>query len=116
MPVVPARTLSCRLRLARLIEGGLPTETTSAQVLISKYADLDRSPLADWVVRAAWHLRPVYERLLKRRKASSKLFPYETTALVLDLGRGKRRPGNSGTALVMTDHGGGSDPQGVAYI
>ena len=51
---------------ARLIEGGLPTEATVAQVLVSKYADhlplyrqaqiyarqgihLDRSTLADWV-------------------------------------------------------------------
>ena len=66
---------------ARLIEGGLPTEATVAQVLVSKYADhlplyrqaqiyarqgikLDRSTLADWVGRAAWLLRPVHERLL----------------------------------------------------
>jgi transposase len=55
---------------ARLIEGGLPTEATVAQVLVSKYADhlplyrqaqiyarqgihLDRSTLADWVGHAA---------------------------------------------------------------
>jgi len=61
---------------ARLIEGGVPTEATVAHVLVSKYADhlplyrqaqiharqgiaLDRSTLADWVGRAAWHLRPV---------------------------------------------------------
>src|SRR4051794_36888463 len=58
---------------ARLIEGGLPTEATVAQVLVSKYADhlplyrqaqiyarqgvnLDRSTLADWVGRAAFLL------------------------------------------------------------
>ena len=57
---------------ARLIEGGLPTEATVAQVLVSKYADhlplyrqaqiyarqgidLDRSTLADWVGHVAWH-------------------------------------------------------------
>jgi transposase len=66
---------------ARLIEGGLPTEATVAQVLVSKYADhlplyrqaqiyarqglnLDRSTLADWVGRAAFILRPIHERLL----------------------------------------------------
>ena len=66
---------------ARLIEGGLPTEATVAHVLVSKYADhlplyrqaqiyerqgvrLDRSTLADWVGRAAFHLRPVHERIL----------------------------------------------------
>ena len=64
---------------ARLIEGGLPTDGTVAQVLVSKYADhlplyrqaqiyarqglmLDRSTLADWVGRAAFLLRPVHER------------------------------------------------------
>lgn len=65
---------------ARLIEGGLPTEATVAQVLVSKYADhlplyrqaqiyarqgieLDRSTLADWVGDAAWHLRPLHKRV-----------------------------------------------------
>src|SRR3984957_11641066 len=98
----------------RLIEGGLPTEATVAQVLVSKYADhlplyrqaqiyarqgvnLDRSTLADWVGRAAFLLRPVHQRLLDKLKASSKLFADETTAPVLDPGRG-------------------SDPPGVAYV
>ena len=66
---------------ARLIEGGLPTEATVAHVLVAKYADhlplyrqaqiyerqgvhLDRSTLADWVGRAAFHLRPLRERIL----------------------------------------------------
>ena len=95
---------------ARLIEGGLPTEATVAQVLVSKYADhlplyrqaqiyarqgvnLDRSTLADWVGRAAFLLRPVHERLLDRLKASSKLFADETTAPVLDPGRGRTKTG-----------------------
>ncbi len=90
---------------ARLIEGGLPTEATVAQVLVSKYADhlplyrqaqiyarqgieLDRSTLADWVGHAAWHLRPLHERLLFRLRQRSKLFADETTVPVLDPGRG----------------------------
>src|SRR6202042_1117112 len=85
----------------RLIEGGIPTEATVAQVLVSKYADhlplyrqaqiyarqgviLDRSTLADWVGRAAFLLRPVHERLLAILKGSTKLFADETTAPVLD--------------------------------
>ncbi|TBX71712.1 IS66 family transposase, partial [Rhizobium laguerreae] len=95
---------------SRLIEGGIPTEATVAQVLVSKYADhlplyrqaqiykrqgidLDRSTLADWVGRAAWHLRPVHQRLLDLLKTSSKLFADETTAPVLDPGRGKTKTG-----------------------
>ena len=95
---------------ARLIEGGLPTEATVAHVLISKYADhlplyrqaqiyarqginLDRSTLADWVGRAAWHLRPLHERLLEHIRASTKIFADETTAPVLDPGRGRTKTG-----------------------
>ena len=98
---------------ARLIEGGLPTNGTVAQVLVSKFADhlplyrqaqiyarqgltLDRSTLADWVGRAAFHLRPVHERLLAKLKASPKLFADETTAPVLDPGRGRTKTGQLG--------------------
>jgi transposase len=118
---------------ARLIEGGLPTEATVAQVLVSKYADhlplyrqaqiyarqgvnLDRSTLADWVGRAAFLLRPVHERLLDRLKASSKLFADETTAPVLDPGRGRTKTGQL-WAYVRDDRAcGGADPPGVAYV
>ncbi|TWB85988.1 transposase [Bradyrhizobium macuxiense] len=82
---------------ARLIEGGLPTEATIAQVLVAKYADhlplyrqaqiyarqgieLDRSTLADWVGQAAFHLRPLHERLLGKLRQRPKLFADETTA------------------------------------
>src|SRR5258707_1040667 len=95
---------------ARLIEGGLPTEATIAQVLVSKYADhlplyrqaqicarqqivLDRSTLADWVGHAAWHLRPLHQRLLTRLKELPRLFADETTVPVLDPGRGRTKTG-----------------------
>src|ERR1700686_5319656 len=118
---------------ARLIEGGLPTEATVAQVLVSKYADhlplyrqaqiyarqgvaLDRSTLADWVGRAAFLLRPVHERLLDKLKASPKLFADETTAPVLDPGRGRTKTGQL-FAYARDDRSwGGSDPPGVAYV
>jgi len=118
---------------ARLIEGGLPTEATVAQVLVSKYADhlplyrqaqiyarqavnLDRSTLADWVGRAAFLLRPVHARLLDPLRASSKLFAAETTAPVLDPGRGRTKTGQL-WAYVRDDRPwGGADPPGVAYV
>jgi transposase len=118
---------------ARLIEGGLPTEATVAQVLVSKYADhlplyrqaqiytrqginLDRSTLADWVGRAAWHLRPLHERLLARLKASPKLFADETTAPVLDPGRGRTKTGQLWAYARDDRPWGGTDPPGVAYV
>jgi transposase len=103
---------------ARLIEGGLPTEATVAQVLVSKYADhlplyrqaqiyarqgieLDRSTLADWVGRAAFMLRPVHERLLGVLKGSAKLFADETTARCSIRAAGAPRSGSSGPTHVM---------------
>jgi transposase len=118
---------------ARLIEGGLPTEATVAQVLVAKYADhlplyrqaqiyarqgitLDRSTLADWVGRAAWLLRPVHERLLAKLKTSSKLFADETTAPVLDPGRGRTKIGQLWAYARDDRPWGGADPPGVAYV
>jgi transposase len=118
---------------ARLIEGGLPTEATVAQVLVAKFADhlplyrqaqiygrqgvdLDRSTLADWVGRAAFLLRPIQGRLFDRLKSSTRLFADETTAPVLDPGRGRTKTGQL-FAYVRDDRPwGGSDPPGVVYL
>ena len=118
---------------ARLIEGGLPTEATVAQVLVAKYADhlplyrqaqiydrqgieLDRSTLADWVGRAAFVLRPIHERLLAALKGSAKLFADETTAPVLDPGRGRTKLGQLWAYARDDRPWGGTDPPGVAYV
>jgi transposase len=118
---------------ARLIEGGLPTETLVAHVLVGKYADhlplyrqsqiyarqgieLDRSTLADWVGRAAAELRPVHERLFEHLKLSPKLFMDETRAPVLDPGRRRTKSGYL-WALARDDRPwGGTDPPAVAYL
>ena len=87
-----------------------------AQIYARQGVNLDRSTLADWVGRAAFLLRPVHERLLDRLKASSKLFADETTAPVLDPGRGRTKTGQL-WAYVRDDRAwGGADPPGVAYV
>lgn len=118
---------------ARLIAGGIPTETTVAHVLVSKYADhlplyrqaqiyarqgidLDRSTLADWVGRAAWHLRPVHEHLLAHIRASTKIFADETTAPVLDPGRGRTKTGQLWAYARDDRPWGGADPPAVAFV
>ncbi len=118
---------------ARLIEGGLPTEATVAHVLVAKYADhlplyrqaqiyarqgvnLDRSTLADWVGRAAFLLRPVQERLFEKLKTSGKLFADETTAPVLDPGRGRTKTGQLFAYARDDRPWGGADPPGVVYV
>ena len=118
---------------ARLVEGGIPTEATVAHVLVSKYADhlplyrqsqiyarqgvnLDRSTLADWVGKAAFLLRPIHERLFERLKASDKLFADETTAPVLDPGRGRTKTGQLFAYARDDRPWGGAEPPGVAYL
>lgn len=118
---------------ARLIEGGLPTEATVAQVLVSKYADhlplyrqaqiyarqrikLDRSTLADWVGRAAFHLRPLHERLFGKLRQRPKLFADETTMPVLDPGRGRTRTGQLWAYAADDRPWDGAVPPGVAYV
>lgn len=117
---------------AFLIEGALPTEATIAHVIVAKFADhcplyrqaqiyrragidLHRSTLAGWVGKAAWHLKPVVDRLAAHLKASTKLFMDETKAPVLDPGRGRTKTGYL-WALARDDRGwGGRDPPGVVY-
>ena len=118
---------------ARLIEGGLPTEAPVAHVLVAKYADhlplyrqaqiyerqgvrLDRSTLADWVGRAASWLRPVHERILAHLRASTKLFADETTAPVLDPGRGRTKTGQLWAYARDDRPWGGPAPPAVAYV
>jgi transposase len=116
-----------------LIGGGLPTEGAIAHILVSKYADhcplyrqsqilarsgvdIHRSTLADWVGVAAFHLRPVVDRLAEHLKSSTKLFMDETTAPILDPGRGKTKTGYL-WALARDDRNwGGDDPPGVVYF
>lgn len=128
----------CRTGMAQapapthLIEGALPTEALLANVLVSKYADhqplyrqaqimarggvdLDRSTLAGWVGKAAFHLSPVVEALTANLMRSTKLFMDETRAPVLDPGRGRAKSGYL-WALARDDRRwGGADPPGVVY-
>ncbi len=117
----------------RLIESGIPTEALVAHVLVAKYADhtplyrqaqiyarqgvtLDRSTLADWVGRAAFALRPVHARLLEQLKQSTKLFADETTAPVLDPGRGRVKKGQLWAYARDERPWAGRAPPGVAYV
>ena len=117
---------------AHLIEGGLPTEALLAQLIVSKYSEhlplyrqaqvlarhgvmIERSTLADWVGRAAFHLAPIVDRMAELLKRSSKLFMDETTAPVLDPGRGKTKTGYL-WALARDDRAFcGADPPGVVF-
>lgn len=118
---------------AHLIEGAMPTEALIAHVLTAKYGDhcplyrqaqiyqrsgveLDRSTLAGWVGRAAFHLAPLVDRLAEHLKRGTILFMDETRAPVLDPGRGRTKSGYL-WALARDQRGwGGADPPGVVYF
>src|SRR5471032_3154001 len=118
---------------SRPIARGMAGPGLLAHVLVAKYADhlplyrqsqiyeregveLDRSTLADWVGRAAFHLRPIRERILAHLRSSTKLFADETTAPVLDPGRGRTKVGQLWAYARDDRPWGGSDPPGVAYV
>ena len=115
-----------------IIEGGLPTEAMLAHVVVSKFADhlplyrqaqimarqgvpVDRATLADWTGKAAFHLRPVVDRMAKHVKAGSRLFMDETTAPVLDPGRGRTKTGYLWAMLRDDRPYGGADPPAVVF-
>jgi hypothetical protein len=70
-----------------------------SRILARSGVDIHRSTLADWFGVTAFHLGPVVDRLAEHLKASTKLFMDETTAPVLDRGRG---PAISGRWPVTT--------------
>jgi transposase len=95
---------------ARLIEGGLPTEQLVAHIVVAKYADhcplyrqaqilarqgitIDRATLAFWTGYAAAEVKPVWRLMRDELLRSTKLFVDETTAPVLDPGRGRTKKG-----------------------
>ena len=95
---------------ARLIEGGLPTERLVAHIAVVKYADhcplyrqsqilarqgieVDRSTLAFWVGYLAAEIKPLWRLMRENLLRSTKLFVDETTAPVLDPGRGRTKTG-----------------------
>jgi len=116
----------------RLIEGGMPTEATVAQVLVSRYADhvplyrqsqilarqgieIGRDTLASWVGHAANEIKPVVARLREILLGSARLFADETTLPVLDPGRGRTKKGYA-WAIARDDRPwGGAEPPAVVF-
>jgi len=118
---------------AHLLEGSWPTEALLAQIAVSKHSEhmplnrqamvmarhgvpIDRSVLADWMGRTGALIAPVVDHMAKRLMAeSTRLYVDETTAPVLDPGRGKTKTGYL-WAVLRDDRGwGGTAPPGVVF-
>jgi transposase len=118
---------------AHLLEGSWPTEALLAQVAVSKHSEhmplnrqavvmarhgvpIDRSVLADWMGRTGALIAPVVDHMAKQLLAgSTRLYVDETTAPVLDPGRGKTKTGYL-WAVLRDDRGwNGPAPPGVVF-
>ena len=115
-----------------VVPGGLPTEALIAQVIVAKFGDhlpfyrqaeiyarqgiqLDRATLGNWAGRACFHLKPVASHMSWHLAGADRLFMDETTAPVLDPGRGKVKKGFF-WAIACDDRGhGGQGPPIVLF-
>ena len=118
---------------AHLLEGSWPTEALLAHVALAKHSEhmplnrqavvmarlgvpIDRSVLADWMGRTGALIAPVVDRMAVLLKTgSTRLYMDETTAPVLDPGRGRTKTGYL-WAMLRDDRGwGGPLPPGVVF-
>lgn len=118
---------------AHLLEGSWPTEALLAEIAVSKHSEhmplnrqaevmarhgvpIDRTVLADWMGRTGGEIAPVVDHMAKRLLwESTRLYVDETTAPVLDPGRGKTKTGYL-WAVLRDDRGwNGSASPGVVF-
>ena len=118
---------------AHLLEGSWPTEALLAQIAVSKHSEymplnrqsvvmarhgvpIDRSVLADWMGRTGAAIAPVVDHMAEQLLSdSTRLYVDETTAPVLDPGRGKTKTGYL-WAVLRDDRGwNGPAPPGVVF-
>jgi len=81
--------------MLRMQSENTPTIARSRQagIYARQGVELDRATLVDWIGRAAWYLMPAQVALHADLIASEKLFADETTAPLLDPGRGRIKTG-----------------------
>ena len=118
---------------AHLLEGSWPTEALLAQIAVSKHSEymplnrqsvvmarhgvpINRSVLADWMGRTGAAIAPVVDHMAEQLLSdSTRLYVDETTAPVLDPGRGKTKTGYL-WAVLRDDRGwNGPAPPGVVF-
>lgn len=92
----------------RVVDGGMASTTLVAHIVVAKFAwhlplyrqaqmfagqgiALDRTTLVFWVRRAAWWLKPLYERLLLYIRSQERVYCDETPFPRLDPGRGRTK-------------------------
>ncbi|MCD9825689.1 transposase (plasmid) [Bradyrhizobium japonicum] len=75
-----------------------------AEIYVRQGIRLDRATLGNWSGRACFHLQPIADHMRRRLAMADRLFMDETTAPVLDPGRGQTKKGYF-WAVVSDDRG-----------
>ncbi len=118
---------------ARPVTGGMATTALIAHIVTAKYAwhlplyrqvqillgqgvVLDRATLAFWVRRAAWWLRPLYEKLLGHIRSQPCILCDETPLPRLDPGRGRTKIGQLWAQAVDDRPWRGPSPPAIGYV
>jgi transposase len=114
------------------IERGRPGPALLAHVIVSKYCEhlplhrqsgiyaragveLDRSTLAEWVGRMAFHLSPITDAIARHVREGPALHADDTPVPVLDPGRGKTKTGRLWVAVRDERPWGSGVPPAVFY-
>ena len=118
---------------SRVMDGGMATTALVAHVVVSKFAwhlplyrqaqifagygiDIDRGTLGNWVGRAAWWLKPLYERLLAFIRAQPRVFCDETPLPRLDPGRKRTKVCQLWAQAIDDRPWQGPAPPAVGYV
>lgn len=118
---------------ARVVTGGMASTALVAHVVTARYAwhlplyrqcqmlagqgiRLDRATLATWMRRAAWWLRPLYEKLLGHIRSRPVVFYDETPLPRLDPGRGRTKTCQLWACAVDERPWQGPSAAAVAYV
>ncbi|MDN2584398.1 IS66 family transposase, partial [Aquibium sp. ELW1220] len=117
----------------RVMDGGMATTALVAHVVASKFAwhlplyrqaqifsgygvEIDRGTLGGWVGRAAWWLKPLYERLLAFIRSQPRVFCDETSLPRLDPGRKRTKVCQLWAQAVDDRPWRGPAPPAVGYV
>ena len=117
----------------RMVNGGMASTALVAHVAVAKFAwhlplyrqaqmfagqgvALDRATLGGWIGRAAWWLRPLYERLLGHIRSQEYIFCDETPLRRLDPGRGRTKVCQLWSQAVDHRPWRGPSPPAVGYV
>ena len=117
----------------RAFDGGMASTSVIASVVVWKFAwhmplsrqarmlagqglKLDRSTLTRWMKRAAWWLKPLYERQLKAIHCASRIFCDETPLPVRRSGLKRTHKGQLWAHVADDRPWGGPAPPAVVYV